>query len=501
MRAGQSILFGHARIIDGTGGPAYDGDVLVERGRIVQIARAGGIRVRKGQVTLDLGGLVLSPGFIDAHAHDDFILPFDRDIKWKAMQGVTTSIVGNCGCGATPFDGHVDSLAGTDLDTEIKAAQYPWPRLRDCLAELKTNPPGINFGFHVPHRLVRATVMGAREEPAGRSQIASMKRIVRQAMEDGALGLSTGLYYTPGKLVPRDAMKRELVALLKEVARFRCIYAAHIRDEGAGLPASVEESLATARAAGVALLISHFKANGGRRAWPLIDDAMRLIEEARRNGQRVAADQYPYTASSTTLRAYIRSGIARRQPANIRICSSGTHPGMVGQTLVAAAREMKMSPARAAEALLPATVMYFGQSEKVVRLVMRQPWVMVGSDGIPGSPHPHPRLFGTFPRVLGQYSRDQGLLSLEEAVRKMTGLPAATFGLKDRGLVRVGAVADLVVFDPDKVIDAATYDHPKRYPRGVLHVMVNGEFIVRDARFTARVPAGRRPGRGLTKRE
>jgi N-acyl-D-aspartate/D-glutamate deacylase len=311
-------------------------------------------------------------------------------------------------------------------------------------------------------------------------QIRRMQEITRQAMEDGAIGFSTGLIYTPGQ----SASHGEIVPLLEVVREYDGYYSTHMRDEGTCLLASVAESIATARAAGVRLQIAHVKGGRGPETWGLVQRACGVIEEARREGLEVCGDQYPYTASSTTVAVYVRTGLADEHAAEIQLCWSEPHPEAVGRRLDAVARDMELTPGEAAEALLPATGVYFGISEEDMRFVMRRPWVSVGSDGVPGAPRPHPRAFGTFPRVLGHYVRDEGVLSLEAAVRKMTSLPAGMCGLADRGTLRVGAAADIVVFDPERIADTGTYEDPCRHAVGISHVLVGGEVALRDGAAT-----------------
>ena len=467
-------------VIDGSGAPGYSADVGICNGRIAAIATPGALE-HTAQRVINADGSVVAPGFIDIHAHDERIVLDEPELRHKLMQGVTTTVCGNCGSGLAPLPGDVGAaLKGTDLERLFAQNQPIWPTVAEYLAAVEEQHPAINFAYLVPHRLVRAAVMGAEETMATPEQLGQMQDIVRRAMEDGAIGLSSGLFYTPGM----SATHHEFVPLLEVVREYDGYYATHMRDEGIGLLASVAESIATARAASIRLQISHLKGGRGPETWGLVQGACEMIDEARREGLEVCGDQYPYTASSTTVAAYIRTGLVDRYARDIQICWSEPHPDAVGKRLDVIAEEMGVTPREAAEALLPATGVYFGISEDDMRFVMRQPWVSVGSDGVPGAPRPHPRAFGTFPRVLGHFVRGEGLLSLEEAVRKMTSLPARMCGLADRGVLHVGAVADVVVFDPDRIADVATYDDPCRYPAGIPHVVVGGEVVLRDGTVT-----------------
>lgn len=474
------IVIVGSTVVDGTGGPRYAADVGISNGHIEAIAGPGGLR-ESARTVIEAAGSVVAPGFIDIHAHDDRIVLDKPELSHKVMQGVTTTVCGNCGSGLAPLSEDVGpALKGTDLERLFAPKQPIWPRVAEYLDAVEECRPGINFAYLAPHRLVRAAVMGADEAMPTPVQLARMQDIVRQAMDDGAIGLSSGLFYTPGS----SATHHEFVPLLEVVREYDGYYATHMRDEGTCLLASVAESIATARAAGVRLQISHFKAGRGPETWGLVQPASEMIDEARRGGVEVCADQYPYTASSTSVAAYVRTGLVDQYAGDIQLCWSEPHPDAVGKRLDAVAKEMSLAPREAAEALLPATGVYFGIGEDDMRFVMRQPWVSVGSDGVPGAPRPHPRAFGTFPRVLGHFVRDEGVLSLESAVRKMTSLPAGMCGFSDRGALRVGAVADIVVFDPERIADVATYEDPCQYPKGISHVLVGGELVLRDGTLT-----------------
>ncbi|MFQ5808633.1 MAG: amidohydrolase family protein [Armatimonadota bacterium] len=467
-------------VIDGTGAARYSADVGISDDRIAAIAAPGSFD-SSAETVIKAKGSVVAPGFIDIHAHDDRIVLDQPELLHKVTQGVTTTVCGNCGSGLAPITADVESaLRGTDLERLFAQKQPIWPRVAEYLEAVEEKRPAINFAYQTPHRLVRAAVMGGDESIPGPEQLSQMQDIVRQAMEGGAIGLSSGFFYTPG----RSADHHEMVPLLEVLQEYDGFYATHMRDEGTCLLASVAESIATARAGGARLQISHLKGGRGPETWGLVQRACEMIDEARRDGLEVCGDQYPYTASSTTVAAYVRTGLADRHAGDIQVCWSEPHPDAVGKRLDVVADEMGLPPREAAEALLPASGVYFGISEDDMRFVMQQPWVSVGSDGVPGAPQPHPRAFGTFPRVLGHYVRDEGVLSLEAAVRKMTSLSAGMCGFSDRGTLRVGAAADIVVFDAEQISDVGTYEDPCQHAVGISHVIVGGEVALEDGAAT-----------------
>jgi N-acyl-D-aspartate/D-glutamate deacylase len=322
-----------------------------------------------------------------------------------------------------------------------------------------------------------------------------MRADIREGLEAGAFGLSTGLVYDPGKYSKTD----ELIELTRELRGSGALYATHMRDEGTGLLDSVREAIEIGEAAGVPVQISHHKASG-RESWGLVRESLALIEAAQARGLDVHADQYPYTAGSTILAAIVQndgfrakpaatSGLGRVEPDDVVIASTKSHPQWEGRSIAEFSAEWSLEAAETAERILAeeplATIVMHSMSEDDVQTVMRHPSTMTGSDGIPSlEGRPHPRLFGTFARVLGHYARDLGVFSLEEAVHRMTGFPARVFGLAGRGSVREGARADLVVFDPAKVIDIGTYEDPKRSPAGISHVFVNGRLAAQGGQQT-----------------
>jgi N-acyl-D-amino-acid deacylase len=484
----------NALVYDGTGGPAVLADVALGGDRIAEVAAPGSLATER---VLDAAGLALAPGFIDVHTHDDFAAVVHPDMHFKVLGGVTTCIVGNCGFGAAPWS----AAQGMARSFHPRAELPRWEGFAGYLAHLDAHPPSVNVGALAGHGTLRAAAMGgARREP-GAGEAARMKAALREGIDAGCLGLSTGLIYDPGRYASTD----EIVELARELRGSGGLYATHLRDEGTGLLDSVREAIAIGERAGVGVQISHHKASG-RAAWGLVRDSLRIIEAARARGVEVHADQYPYTAGSTVLAAVVQtgglrpsgpSGIGRLEAGAIVVAAAAGHPEWEGRSLADLMGEFGLDAEAAAERVISAepgtTVVLHSMDEGDVRTVMRHPTTMIGSDGIPTlEGRPHPRLYGTFARVLGRYARELGLFPLEEAVHRMTGLPARKFGLAERGVVRAGAFADLVLFDPARILDAGTYEDPHRPPHGIAHVFVNGAEVVRGGAHT-----GARPGRAL----
>lgn len=487
------LLIRNARIVDGTGAPSFTGSVGVRGDRIVVI-EPGNVEA-EATSTLDAEGRVLCPGFIDVHSHDDFAVVFEPEMAFKVLQGVTSEIVGNCGIGAAPFE--VARGFSNALYPERRLP--PWSGFGGYLDYLDENPPSLNVGTLAGHGVIR---QAALENPRGApssGELASMQGGLRRALEEGAVGYSTGLIYEPGQW----ATTEELIALAREMSRTGGLYATHMRDESAQLLDSVAEAIRIGSEGGVPVQISHHKASG-RTCWGLIHDSLHLIDDARARGENVTADQYPYTAASTILSAVLggltgESDEAKRmEPCDVVIASNPDDPALEGQSIADIARQWEIAPAEAARRIvergrLRVWVVLHTMCEDDVQTVLRHPTTMIGSDGIQTpAGKPHPRLYGTFPRVLGRYARDLAILSLEEAVRRMTSFPAEKFRLHDRGAIRVGAHADLVLFDPETVADTATWTDPRRAPDGIQHVFVNGTAVVCDGAHT-----GARPGRAL----
>ncbi|ARA94004.1 N-acyl-D-amino-acid deacylase [Rhodothermaceae bacterium RA] len=511
---GEAPITGHFDVIL-AGGTVYDG--LGTPGRVADvafradtIAAIGDLRRATADTVLDVAGLAVVPGFIDIHSHalgstvEQSALVRRPEAENYVRQGVTTVLGGQDGSSAVP--------------------------VAPLLQALEARPPAVNVGTFVGHGSVRAFVMGNVDRAPTPAELDRMKALVADAMAAGAFGLSSGLEYTPGAFAGTD----ELVALAREIAPYDGLYISHVRDEGGRLLESVEEVIAVGEGAGVKAQVTHHKLIGKHR-WGGSAASLARIDEARRRGVDVASDQYPYTASSTGMtilfpswslegrradrlarlrdpatRARIRDAIVEHlererggDPATVVAASCPFDPSLNGQSLadILAARGRAVTLPNAAELAMELLErggcqgVFHSMGEEDVRRIMQHPMTMIASDGgvpAPGEGVPHPRNYGTFARVLAHYVRDEQVLSFEEAVRKMTSLPASRLGLADRGVLRVGARADVTVLDPATVQDHATFTEPHRYATGVVHVFVNGTAVLRDGE-----PTGARPGQVL----
>jgi N-acyl-D-amino-acid deacylase len=476
QHAQPDLIIRDALLIDGGGKPGVCGDLAITDDRIVAL---GDLSQWKPAREIAANGLALSPGFIDTHTHDDRALLSDPLMACKVSQGVTTVITGNCGISLAPLT--LDRYPPPPLDLIAREPSQLFPTFDQYLTALDADPPALNAACQVGHSTLRIGALDRLDRPATTAEIAVMRLALESSLESGAIGLSTGLYYPPAKAAPTE----EVIALGRTLHAYGAIHTTHMRDEASRLIDSVNETIRIGKAADIPIVISHHKASGLANHG-LVRDTLKLIEEARKT-QALGLDAYPYVAASTML-----------DPSRIPLASkiivswSKSRPEFAGQTLDAIADKLNCGQAEAAKQLLPAGAIYFMMSEDDVRRVLAFPQTMIGSDGLPHDQHPHPRLWGTFPRVLGHYVRDVKLFSLEEAVRRMTALPAAQFGLKDRGALRVGACADLVLFDPDAIADRATFEQPTLPAAGIAQVFVNGRSVWRDG-----VATGERPGRAL----
>src|SRR5579864_3604841 len=440
-------------VIDGTGRARFAADVAISGDRIAAI---GEVPRSAGAREIDAAGLIVAPGFIDVHTHDDRALLASPAMAAKASQGVTTVVTGNCGVSLAPLT--LDNRPPPPLDLIGEAADYAYPRFADYLAALDRSPPALNAACLVGHSTLRVGAMPELDRPARPEEIAMMGERLQEALDAGAIGMSTGLYYAPAFSAP----SAEIAALAARLKPAGALYTTHMRDEAEHVLDSLDESFAAGRDAGVPVVISHHKttgvANFGRtqETLPKIAAAMQ--------GQEIGLDAYPYIASSTVLRTQ------RIEDAlKVLITWSKPCPEQAGRELADIARGWGVGILEAAERLQPAGAIYWMMDEDDVRRVLAFEHSMIGSDGLPHDVHPHPRLWGTFPRVLGRYCREIGLFSLEQAVRKMTGLSATRFGLKWRGVVAAGAYADLCVFDADTVIDRASFAEPTQPAAGIAH--------------------------------
>jgi N-acyl-D-amino-acid deacylase len=466
------IVIIHATLIDGSGrAPINDGVVVIHGDRITAVGPGKTVTIPAGAQIIDAKGLVLAPGFIDTHNHSDRGLAEDPTAATQVSQGITTIAIGQDG--GSPFP------------------------IADYFANLERNPVSLNVLTFVGHATLRSKVMGDdTNRHATPEEINKMKALVEQGMRDGAFGLSTGLEYEVGK----PATTEEIIALAQVAGRFGGIYISHMRDEADKSFESFAELIRISREGKLPAQVSHIKL-GTVGVWGQARKAVKLIEDARRSGLDITADCYPYDAWSSPIRVLVPSGrhddpvdVARAiadvgGPANITIVSCEAHPDYEFKTMEAIAKSEKISPVTLYMRIVKdggAGVVCHSMKDSDIRTFYQQPWVMVSSDGGVGSRHP--RGAGTFPRVLGLFARERRWFSLQEAIRKMTSLPAARLGLTDRGLIKVGNRADLVLLDPATVIDRSTFEQPQLIATGIRKVFVNGREVWDGEKVTGAKP-------------
>lgn len=512
-------------VLDGTGGPAFRSDLGLVGDTI---AALGDIDPEQGSRLLDATGLVVSPGFIDIHTHSDGDILRYPTADSRVMQGVTTEITGNCGGSAAPRESRRGG-AYAEEDRAASGVAGEWTDVASYFRLLRDTGISLNHALLLGQGTLREMLSGQENRALRPEEMATLLRMVEEGMDQGAIGVSTGLEYVPGRFTPTE----EIVAMARVVARRGGLYASHIRNEESLLLEAVDEAIRIGRETGVRVEISHLKA-AGMPNWGKQVAALDLIEGARRAGVDVLADAYPYTAYSTGLTIFLPAWAAdggwetlarrladpetRQRIRSELLARVKQDPGeydlivvsrvrternqrFVGETLQEVADTWRVEPVDALLRLLleeEGSVSYvgYGMGPENVEMVLRHPLVMIGSDGYSMAPageaarsRPHPRSYGTFPRVLGYYGRERELFDLPTAVRKMTSMAADRVGIPDRGRIGRGMKADLVVFDPGTVVDEATFDDPHRFPTGIRHVLVNGERVVEEGAHT-----GRRPG-------
>ncbi len=517
------VVIKNGRIADGTGNPWFLADVGIKDGKI---GRIGSLDGEPAGEIIDANGFVVAPGFIDMHCHSDAVVFARPRDQGKILQGVTTEVVGNCGSSAAPVN--EETLPALQDYLAPLFGTFPlawdWKSIGEYLERVEENKTISNVAALVGHGSVRVAVMAFDNREPTPDELAKMKELVAQALDEGAFGLSSGLIYPPGLFSKTD----EMVELCQVIAQKGGFYATHIRGESDDVIESTKEALEVARRTGVALEISHHK-TAGRGNWGKSHQTLRLIDEARQAGIDVTCDVYPYIAASTSLGTLlppwmqaggIEAMLERLQRPEIReqikqefihglpgwenyVKSAGwpsvmvayceTNKSCEGKTLQEIADKLQIEPADALFKILmeekaKALMCVFSMDEADVRYIIRHPASMIGSDAIPSPGKPHPRYYGTFPRVLNKYVRQDKVISLEEGIRKMTSLPAQRLGLRGRGLIGEGLWADIVVFNPETVEDKATFTEPQQYPVGIEYVLVNGQVAVRKSRYTGILP-------------
>jgi N-acyl-D-amino-acid deacylase len=517
------LIIRRAAIVDGSGSPSFCADIGLEGDRIAVLGDLDGQVALK---ELDGSRLTATPGFIDIHSHSDISLLVDPRSESKVRQGVTTEVIGLCGTTLAPLSPkHRDEWIST-LELYPDTPVEGWWSFGEFLTRLGRDGLGLNVLPLVGHGAIRAAVMGVADHAPDEAEMVAMEDLLSRCIEEGAAGMSTGLFYPPGVY----ADTAELIRLARLVAKAGGIYFSHIRSEGAALLEAVEEAVAVGRESNVSVEIGHLKASG-RKHWGKLARVLALLERARAEDLDVQADAYPYRAGSVgiaallppwalaggmsdtlerlrdhTIRERIKLEIPEQELVNetgwdgILVAYCAERPECTGKYISELAAEDATDPVDwtltlVAQSSGQVEVILFSQSEENVRKTLTDRSVMIGTDGVGLSTtgplsagRPHPRNFGTYPRILGHYVRDERLLTLEEAVRKMTYQPAARLRLKDRGQIRPGYKADLVLFDAETVEDLGAYGEPPRYPRGIEYVVVNGRLVVADGEHTGQLP-------------
>ncbi|UCD40523.1 MAG: D-aminoacylase [Candidatus Bathyarchaeota archaeon] len=530
------LIFKNACVVDGTGNPRFKADIGIEGARIVKV---GNLKCVKALHTIDASRLVASPGFIDIHSHSDFTLLVNSKAESKVRQGITTEVVGNCGSSAAPLNETLkEDLKETMPILEDAGVDLDWSTMKQYLDRLENQGIAINVVPLVGHANLRVCAMGFDNRSPTKTELEEMKKQLARTMEEGAFGMSTGLIYPPSCYASTD----ELIELSKVVADYEGIYTSHIRGEDDRLFDSLKEAITISNEARISVEISHHKA-AGKANWGKIRETLEMISRARAQGADVTCDVYPYTAGSFGLASMLphwaheggsEKLLERLKESNLRkqlrkdmeegtqewtsplkaagwdatiIARSRKHPEFEGRSIEDISRSRAVDPFDFVFDLLSdesaaVTVVRFAMCEEDVRWVMQHPFSMIGSDsstvapyGVLGQGKPHPRSYGTFPRVLGKYVRNEEILTLENAVQKMTSLPARKLGLKERGLIKEGMYADIAIFNPEIILDKATYADPHQYPEGVEYVLVNGKMIISKKEHT-----GALAGKALRKR-
>ncbi|WP_127579397.1 N-acyl-D-amino-acid deacylase family protein [Paenibacillus koleovorans] len=515
------LLLRNGRIVDGTGNPWLFGDVAVKDGRIAAVGRVEG----EAQQVLDVSGQVIAPGFIDGHCHSDLMILDHPLSEIKMQQGVTTEVVGNCGLAPAPYTRMTRELLQSYVQPVIGQTkwEWPWESVEQYMDTVARSSPSENIATYVAHGALRISVMGFANRPATTAEVARMKELLEEGLRAGAIGLSIGLLYAPGSYTTRE----ELAELCSVLPKYGGLLSTHIRGEGNNLLPSVREVIWIAERAGVSLHVSHLKA-AGKRNWGQVLDAIELIEDGRARGMDITCDVYPYNAGSTTLttvlppwaleggidgalelfrdtaaRERIREELGQEQMSwDNLVCSTGwesviisavqteANRGLEGMHLAEISELRGQHPVDCMLDLLleengRISIVFFHMADDDVKQVIGYEKALIASDSLTcDTGKPHPRLYGTFPRVFAKYVRELKVLSLEQAVRKVTSFPVQRFKLGKRGLLVPGYIADITVFDPHTIQDLATFEEPRQYPEGISHVLVNGKLTLTEKRHT-----------------
>ena len=529
----SSFLIRGVQVIDGSNREPFRGDIAVENGMIIEVSpsiKSG------GKTVIEADGLVAAPGFIDIHSHTDLTIFKHPLAESKVLQGVTTEVIGNCGIGAFPANDEQRAVLIDYLkihDFYLPPDGISWNHLSQYADQLDRIGLGLNLAPLVAHGSLRIAILGAEDRIPSDKELGRMKNLLTESLEQGAWGLSTGLIYPPGSF----AKTEELVALAKIAARYGALYASHIRGEGATLMEALDEAIHIGKESGARVEVSHLKALG-KDNWGRSKEALLKLEKARQSGVDITADQYPYEATSTSLTALVppwahaggvdellkrlassetierlqaeilREMNQRGGPSRMVIAEIGSakNMGLSGKNINQIAELWHCAPEIVVLRLLreekaAVGAVYFSLSEEDVTAILSSDQVSVGSDGMgmnaeqDSEKSTHPRSYGTFPKILGLYVREKGTLSMAKAIHKMTGLTASRIGLRNRGLIKPGFIADLLLFDPLTIQDRSTFDHPHQYATGVVYTWVNGCPTVREGNIT-----GDTPGKVLRKR-
>ncbi|GAB6992259.1 N-acyl-D-amino-acid deacylase family protein [Paenibacillus pini] len=515
------IIIENGRLVDGSGNPWFFGQLGVKDGVITHVGRTD----EESKERIDVKGQVVAPGFIDGHCHSDLLILDQPDSEFKVQQGVTTEVVGNCGLAPAPYFKHRAAELQSYIEPVIgkTAWAWPWENIEEYMEYLSKSPASENVSTYVAHGALRISVMGFDNRPASPAELKQMKELLEAGLQAGAIGLSIGLLYAPGSYTSKE----ELTELCKVVARYNGLLSTHIRGEGNNLLASVREVIWIAERSGVSLHVSHLKA-AGKINWGQTGNALTLIEDARSRGMDVTCDVYPYSAGSTSLTTIlppwvleggIESTLERLKDPAIRkriklelreeqqdwdnlVASTGWQSVYISAVTSQAGQLLEgkhvleiseiwgMDPEDVVLELLAreqgkVSIVYFHMSEDDVKEVIRYDKSLIASDSLGCvTGKPHPRSYGTFPRLFAKYVREQKVLTLEQAVRKVTSFPVQRFKLGKRGLLVPGYAADIVVFDPERIADTASYQDPIRYPDGISLVMVNGRKTMEHQQHT-----------------